>query len=429
MKKILIITYYWPPSGGPGVQRWLKFVKYLPAFNIEPIVITVNPQKAAYPIIDESLKYDISPDVEVHYTNTLEPFGILKKIFGIQKIPYGGNELEYNIKFVKKILHFIRGNFFIPDSRRGWNLFAYRKARDIIAKYNIDTVITTSPPHSTQLIGLKLKRKIRVKWIADLRDPWTDIIYYNIFYHTFIASAIDKSYELKVLKHADKLHVIGKSTQNILLGKVNADIKGKFEILPNGYDEDDFKSLIREIPKNEIIIIHTGTITNIYNIDGLIAALKSILLKGIKVKVKLIGNLNKSIKEKIYESGIDKIVEYSGYVNHTKAIEYLCRSTLLLLLIPQIENNKWILPGKLFEYLGVKKPILCLGPVDCDAAEIINNCDAGKTFDYGNVIGISDFISQFTDSSIHNTYYKNNFRSNYSRYNLTKQLASSFYEV
>ncbi len=426
MKKILIITYYWPPSGGPGVQRWLKFVKYLPEFNIEPVVITVDPSKAAYPVIDSSLQDDISIHAEVHYTNTFEPFGIFKKTVGTQKIPYGGNEVEYDVRFLKKIFHFIRGNFFIPDSRRGWNRFAYRKAREIIAKYNIDTVITTSPPHSTQLTGLKLKRKTQVKWIADLRDPWTDIFYYKMFYHTFIASAIDKSYEKKVLKHADKLIVVSKSMKTLLLEKVKAGIEEKFEIIPNGYDEDDFKNVKNIVPENEIIITHTGTITHIHNIDGFIAALKNILSKEIKINIKLVGDLNKDIKKKIHESGIDSIIEYSGYVDHARAIEYLGKSTLLLLLIPQIENNKGILTGKLFEYLGVKKPLLCLGPVDCDAAEIINNCDAGNTYDYGDVNGITDFILQFTDKSKHSEYYKNNSRGLYSRYNLTKQLASDF---
>ncbi len=425
MKKILIITYYWPPSGGPGVQRWLKFVKYLPAFNIEPIVITVNPQKAGYPVIDKSLQNDVSNNIEVHYTNTFEPFGLFKKTVGTQKIPYGGNELEYNIKFVKKILHFIRGNLFIPDARRGWNPYAYRKALQIIKNNRIDSVVTTSPPHSTQLIGLRLKNKTGVRWIADLRDPWTDIFYYRMFYHTFIASAIDRSYEKKVLKCADKLIVVSKSMQNLLIEKVSAGITEKFMIIPNGYDEDDLKNLVSDTPKNEIVITHTGTITHIHNIDGFVAALKSILSKGIEFKVKLIGHLNKNIKEKIQQSGIENMVEYSGYVDHTKALEYLGKSTLLLLLIPEIVNNKGILTGKLFEYIGIRKPVLCIGPVDSDAAEIINNCDAGKTYGYNDITGIEGFITQFTDSSAQTKYYKNNFRSNYSRYNLTKQLVSS----
>ena len=424
MKKILIITYYWPPSGGPGVQRWLKFVKYLPAFNIQPIVITVDPRKAAYPVTDTSLKNDIPADVEVHYTNTFEPFGIFKKAAGTQKIPYGGNELEYNIKFVKKIIHFIRGNIFIPDARRGWNNYAYKKARQIIKKNNIDTVITTSPPHSTQLIGLKLKRKTRIKWIADLRDPWTDIFYYSMFYHTFVASAIDRGYEKKVLKYADKLIIVSKSMQNLLVDKVSTNIREKFIIITNGYDEEDIKNVISTIPKNEIVITHTGTLTHIHNIDGLVAALKTTLSKGIKLKLKLIGHLNKNIKEKIHQNEIEHIVEYSDYIDHTKALKHLGKSTLLLLLIPEIANNKGILTGKLFEYLGIKKPVLCIGPVDCDAAEIINNCNAGKTYAYNDITGISGFITQFADNSAHEKYY-NNIRSNYSRYNLTKQLAAS----
>ncbi len=426
MTKVLIITYYWPPSGGPGVQRCLKFVKYLPEFNFEPVVITVKPGKATYPVIDNTLVNEIKSNTQVHYTNTCEPFGVYKKTVGTQKIPYGGNELEFKNKIFSTVLYFIRGNLFIPDSRRGWNYFAYKKAKQIIKEHNIKTIIITSPPHSTQLIGLKLKKKFGVKWIADLRDPWTNIFYNKLFFKTFIALLIDKYYEKKVLSHADKLIVVSKSIKKLFLNKVKTDIGEKFKIIPNGYDDDDLKNVKNEMPKDEIIITYTGTITNIYNITGLLKALKNILSKEIKIKVKLVGKVNENIKDEINKSGIDKIIEYVGYVDHLKSIEYLSKSSILLLLIPHIKNNKGILTGKLFEYLGVKKPILSIGPEDGDAAEIINKCNAGKTFDYENVTGISDFILQFTNNSIHGSYYKGNFHNNYSRHNLTRQLVSTF---
>ncbi|MBA7559552.1 hypothetical protein ES708_01167 [subsurface metagenome] len=186
-KKVLIITYYWPPSGGAGVQRWLKFVKYLPEFNIQPYVLSVNPKYASFPLLDKSLEKEVPESVQVFKTKSREPFSFYKKVTGESEIPYAGFVNQGNPGFLNKIARAIRGNLFIPDARVGWNKFALKKALEIIQKYEIDTLITTSPPHSTQLIGLKLKNKTGVNWIADLRDPWTDIYYYKQMYHTIWA--------------------------------------------------------------------------------------------------------------------------------------------------------------------------------------------------------------------------------------------------
>ena len=198
IKKVLIITYYWPPSGGAGVQRWLKFVKYLPEFNIHPYVLSVDPQYASFPVLDESLEKEVPESVQVFKTKSREPFSFYKKITGESEIPYAGFVNQGNPGLLNKIARVIRGNLFIPDARVGWNKFALKKAIEIIQKYEIDTLITTSPPHSTQLIGLKLKNKTGVNWIADLRDPWTDIYYYKQMYHTIWAKKLDEKYEKKV---------------------------------------------------------------------------------------------------------------------------------------------------------------------------------------------------------------------------------------
>ena len=176
MKKVLIISYYFPPSGGSGVQRWLKFVKYLPEFGYEPIVLTVDPTVASYPQIDATLLQDIPSLVRVERTTTREMLSLYKRVSPTKEIPYGGFANENTQGLFSTISRFIRGNFFLPDPRRGWNKFAYKKACELIEQEQIDTVITTSPPHSTQLIGLKLKKRFpSIQWIADLRDPWRDI--------------------------------------------------------------------------------------------------------------------------------------------------------------------------------------------------------------------------------------------------------------
>ena len=174
MKKTLIITYYWPPGGGAGVQRWLKMARHLPDFEIEPFILTVDPGYATYPATDNTLENDIPRGLKVFKTKATDYFRILSK--DKKAISSAGFAKEGKNSFREKVARFIRGNIFIPDPRRGWNRFAFGKAVEVIDNNGINTVITTSPPHSTQLIGLKLKKRFpEIKWIADLRDPWTDI--------------------------------------------------------------------------------------------------------------------------------------------------------------------------------------------------------------------------------------------------------------
>ena len=194
VKKILVITYYWPPSGGSGVQRWLKFVKYFRDFGIEPIVLTIDPDFATYPNYDYTLLDEIPHGIEIHKTKAKSPFGIYSKVRK-KEVPKVGFAGEKNVGMIEKLMRFIRGNFFIPDARIGWNRFALEKAREILQANDIDCVITTSPPHSTQLIGLALKNEFNIKWIADLRDPWTEIYYNKELYRTSFAKNKDYRFE------------------------------------------------------------------------------------------------------------------------------------------------------------------------------------------------------------------------------------------
>jgi hypothetical protein len=184
MEKVLIATYYWPPSGGPGVQRWLKFARYLPQFGFQPVILTVDSDSATYPIRDETLLSQVPAEIDVYTTRTSEPYALYRKLMGKKQVPYSGFTNDENPGMGGAIARFIRGNFFLPDARVGWNKFALKKALELIDRYGIKTVITTSPPHSTQILGLKVKNhRPSVKWIADLRDPWTDIFYYNKMLH------------------------------------------------------------------------------------------------------------------------------------------------------------------------------------------------------------------------------------------------------
>src|SRR5690554_3849698 len=215
MKNVLIITYYWPPSGGAGVQRWIKFVKYLTQMGANPIVLTVDPAYATYPQLDHTLEADIPPQTRIFRTKSFELYALYKKVSSNKEVPYGGFANTKKVDVKEKIIRFLRGNLVIPDPRKGWNNYAIAKAKELIQQYNIDTVITTSPPHSTQLIGLKLKKELNIKWVADLRDPWTDIYYFKQMYPTFIAKAIHKSIERQVLTKADKVITVSPALKQL----------------------------------------------------------------------------------------------------------------------------------------------------------------------------------------------------------------------
>jgi glycosyltransferase involved in cell wall biosynthesis len=389
MNKVLIITYYWPPSGGAGVQRWLKFAKYLPEFGWEPIILTVDPEYAAYPVIDHSLTDDMPLSVKVHKTPAIDYFSIYKK--DKSKIPTAGfaNSVENTLK--GKILRFIRGNFFIPDPRRGWNKYAFKKACELIETQGIKHVITTSPPHSTQLIGLKITEKYpEIKWIADLRDPWTDIYYYEQFYPTFLSKKIDSWFERRVLKKADRIITIGPSLKTSFSSKVKG-IENKIEVITNGYDEADFKGIATDEP-SRFTITYVGTLSDKYPLDGFLGALANIKNNNIDPLLRFVGTVPENIRKRIMSEISMDSIEFIPYTPHDEAITFMMNSSMLLLVIPEHKNNKNIITGKIFEYIASGKPILCLGPEDGDAATILTEYGFGKCFSYNDINNIETYI-------------------------------------
>lgn len=419
MKKVLIITYYWPPSGGAGVQRWLKFAKYLPEFGWQPVILTVDPQYASYPQLDESLSAEVHPDCLVYTTKSFEFYNLYKIISRKKEVPYGGFANEAREGLLQKISKFVRGNFLLPDPRKGWNNYAHEKAVELIIQYGIDTVVTTSPPHSTQLIGLKLKKKLNIRWIADLRDPWTDIYYYHQFRHTNWASKIDRNYERNVVEKADQLITVSEDVKRIFAEKSSLPIAAKTVVIPNGFDEEDFR--IKNIPaETKKVITYTGTISEAYDVDSLLVALKKLDddWKS-RLLVRFVGKVPKTVELKFRETGIE--VELVGYVDHPKSIEYLFRSDLLLLVIPKVKNNRGIITGKFFEYLASQKPILAIGPVGGDLDRMIQETKCGKLFDYADDEGISRFVTENLESKISGIETDNSAR--YSRRQLTAKIA------
>lgn len=422
MKKVLIITYYWPPSGGAGVQRWLKFAKYLPEFGWQPVILTVDPEFASYPQRDESLQAEVDPDCLVFTTKSFELYDLYKFISGKKEVPYGGFANETRETFPQKVSKFIRGNFLLPDPRKGWNKYALKKATELIRQFSIDTVVTTSPPHSTQLIGIKLKQKFNIRWIADLRDPWTDIYYYNQFKHTYFARCIDRNYEQKVLENADLIITVSEDVKRIFADKSKLAIASKTVVVPNGFDEEDFR--ITVIPtETKKIITYTGTISEAYDVDCFLEALSELntSLKS-NLLIRFVGKVPPSVVQKFRNTGLE--IELAGYVDHTKSIEYLFRSNLLLLVIPKVKNNQGIITGKFFEYLASQKPILAIGPTDGDLAKIISETHCGKIFDYAD----SDGMLRFLESNLNNPAKApdQDLANQYSRKELTRKIVQTF---
>jgi len=415
MNKVLIITYYWPPSGGAGVQRWLKFSKYLPQFGWEPVILTVDPEFASYPAIDNSLEKEIQGGIKVYRTKATDWF----RIYGKSKVPSAGFAKNSDDTIKGKISRFIRGNFFIPDPRRGWNKFAFKKACEIIEKEEIRHIITTSPPHSTQLIGLKLKKRFSaIRWIADLRDPWTDIYYYSKFYPSLFSRKLDLCYERSVLEKSDEIITVGNTLKNSFSQAQKID-ENKITVITNGFDESDYTT-VTSIRPGKLIITYVGTISESYPVAGLIGALEDLYEKKIDFTLRITGDLSQKIRNLITSDIPASSVEFTPYLEHSLAVKSIMDSSVVVLIIPDHKSNKGILTGKLFEYLASGVPILCLGPADGDAAGIIARAKAGATFEYKDEKGI--WISSFLCSAADTFKPDKDYIKEFSRVNLTRMI-------
>lgn len=419
MKKVLIITYYWPPSGGGGVQRWLKLTKYLSDFKIEPIVLTVENKYASYPHLDEQL----SKEVEGIKTYRSKSFEILKfygQLFGKKNVPHSAFANVNKKSLFQTISRFIRGNFFIPDPRKGWNSYAIKEAKKIILEHNIETIITSSPPHSTQLIGLQLKKELKINWIADLRDPWTDIFYYKDLLHLPSQRKKDANLELDVLKKADQIITVSDSIKDLFYHKLGGQ-KEKIHVIPNGYDPEDFIS--DELIKNTHFTFgYIGSLTEEYSPTILFEALKE-LKSDFDFRIKFVGNVSPEVKKIIEENNLSSLCTYIDRVQHDIAVKEMQSSDALLLFIPQVLNNEGILTGKIFEYIACRKPIIGIGPENGDAAKILSPFSSCQIFDYSSTDLLPFIKNILQNSSAHISSINNENSLIYSRKYQAGQIA------
>ena len=323
MKKVLIITYYWPPSGGAGVQRWLKFVKYLRNFGWEPVVYT--PSNAEYPDIDESYFSDIPKDVTVLKTPIKEPYSFYKLFIGQKKevrINFGflADKKENKKKnLLKKISIWIRGNFFIPDAKMFWIKPSVKFLKNYISEHPIDAIVSTGPPHSLHIIALKISRKLSLPWLADFRDPWTNIDFYKELMLTRFADKKHHKLELNVFKNADSVVVISQSMKN----EFSQIFKRDYEVITNGYDLDDVDLNTEIVLDKKFSIAHVGTISKSRNPVLFWIALNELIKeeKGFSedLEIRIIGKADISIWEEIEKSNLMVYVNRIDHVPHREA--------------------------------------------------------------------------------------------------------------
>ena len=378
-KSVLIILYYWPPAGGPGVQRWLKFVKYLPEYGIKPIVYV--PSNPNYPIIDESLINEVSDDITIIKQPIREPYkfaGILSKKKS-KTISKGIIPNKKSQTVLDKLLLFIRGNLFIPDARKSWVRPSVQYLSTYIKDYSIGTIITTGPPHSLHLIGLQLKKSDNVQWVADFRDPWTTIGYHKQLKLTKAAQKKHKQLEKNVLQAADKVIVTSEVTK-----KEFSKITDKpISVITNGYD------LLPSIKTNldsKFSIAHIGSLLSERNPTILWQVLNDLIQNqpgfAHDFKLKLVGYVSEEVLKEIDSNGLIDYLENIGYVSHRQAVENQRNAQLLLLIEIDSPETVSIIPGKIFEYMVSGRPIVAIGPKGSDVERILQETNTGTYFYY-----------------------------------------------
>jgi glycosyltransferase involved in cell wall biosynthesis len=391
MKKVLIITYYWPPSGGAGVQRWLKFAKYLPQYGWQPIIYT--PENPDFAVEDQSLQKDISQDLIVLKTKIWEPYEIYKTIIGKkgQKVNVSFSGAGKKQSIIHKMALAVRGNFLIPDPRCFWIKPSVHYLINYLTSHPVDAIISTGPPHSMHLIGLELHRKTNIPWIADLRDPWTNIDFYSELNLSWLADKIHHKKEKQVLTEASGVVSVTPTWCHELSELANRPVR----LVHNGYDEEDIVKVNTPVDL-DFSIVHIGSINAARNPKVLWKALTELLqeqpdLKK-RLKIKLVGNVEAVVFDAIEQYNLMDNVEKIGYLSHSEAITFQQTSQILLLLINNTPNAGGILTGKLYEYMASERPILAIGPVQSDIATLLKETQAGTIVDFDDVAGMKTVL-------------------------------------
>ena len=417
MKKVLIITYYWPPAGGSGVQRWLKFSKYLPKYNWQPVIYT--PENPYFEVQDEALINDIPSEAEIWKTPIWEPYALKDKLFAKVNESQSAGVITNKKSLKNKVLNWVRGNVFIPDPKIFWVKPSIKLLLNKIIEENIDHIITTGPPHSMHLIGLGLKKEIpKLKWIADFRDPWSELDLLNEFLLNNSSRKKHKYLEKEVLQTADVTLTVSETWVEDLerLGSNNV------KLITNGYDAEDFE--LKDKANDKFIIGHYGLLNHLRNPKNLWKSLANLCEENkafnSKLEIHLSGNIDIEVIAEIesYSFLIGKIKQL-GYLSHSKVLEQYNQTDVLLLLLFNSKSGEGNYPGKIFEYFAAKKPIFSFGPKGSDAERLIEKTNTGKYFSYDEKNLEIDILTLFKSERPIN--FENT--ESFSRNKLTKDLS------
>ncbi|UCH15619.1 MAG: glycosyltransferase [Bacteroidales bacterium] len=430
MKKVLVITYYWPPSGGSQVLRWLKFSKYLPEFRWEPVIYT--PENPEPQQTDNSLIQEIPDTIKVIKRSIWEPYKfyrIINRKKKGEKISTAFISEKKSNNIIDKASNFIRSNFFIPDARKFWIKPSFRFLKKYIKNNTVDLIVSSGPPHSMHIIAFLLKKNLNIPWIADFRDPWTKIDYYKELLLTSWADRRHHRLEKKVLTTADFVLAVGPTMKEEFIKAGARNVK----TITNGFD--DYKLPADRIKQDsKFSITHVGSIPKSRNAEILWKAISELIKTqkgfGDNLQINLIGKVDYSVIDSLNKYNLINFTIQNEYIPHLQALKRMSMSQVLLLLINNTQNAKGILTNKFFEYLSVKRPILAIGPTDGDIAGILASSRAGKISDFDDLNNLKENIASY-----YNMYLMDKLEissgniDRFSRLNLTRELVTTFQEV
>lgn len=397
MKKFLLITYYWPPMGGAGVMRWAKMSKYISASGWAPVIYT--PEGGETGAYDESLLKEIPPDITMVRLPIWEPYDLYKTLLGRKKKEklYSGfiNENK-KASLAQKFSVWVRGNFFIPDARMFWIKPSVRFLKRYLQEHPVDAIVTTGPPHSMHMIGYKVHRATGIPWIADFRDPWTNIDFYRDLHLSSWADHRHHRLELKVLETASKVVTVTWRSRDEFKALCGRD---DIVVVPNGFDDADFPDAGKIKLDEAFSIVHIGSMNKDRNPIVLWKAIRKALEVSSELtehlSIKLVGPVDFSVRTAVEEYGLQQYTTFVEFVPHSEAVMMQQQAQINLLVINNSPNSKTIIPGKLYEYLGSGRPLLAVGPRDSDSAMVIEKTRGGVVHEYDDVEGLKDRILEY----------------------------------